>query len=386
MASLPPPIPPVVREEALRVKPSFIGALSGIWLFTWRSQLSWRRVPMGLILLLILPALVYLTTKPLSARPEGPSWAADPSAHLGGFSRRLGSKHLQLQPSQQADLLRIFEEEFAQANRALEAAQSSESNVSQQSEQIKACYDRIFTRAQAVLDDKQLAQFRTFQKRRLDDNLGKISEPHWSRTEPFYHWLTTVYFFVVLPLNCVRSCGGLILDELQADTLGFLATRPVSRARLLIAKYLSQTAWLQMIMLIEALLLFAAGQLREIPSLGALLPLFLAAQFLAVLVWSALGTLLGQLTKRYMALALVYGFIVEMGIGRIPTNINTLSMMRHLKTLLAHNPALQSLYDWTGTGLPLSIGALVLGSVVFLGVAAFLFTVREYHHTGEMQK
>src|SRR5260221_2967894 len=156
--------------------------------------------------------------------------------------------------------------------------------------------------------------------------------------------------------------------------------------RSLIVKYLSQTAWLQMTMLIEALLLFAVGQLREMPALGALLPLFLAAQFLAVLVWSALGTLLGQLTKRYLALALVYGFIVEMGIGRIPTNINTLSMMRHLKTLLAHNPALQGLYEWTGTGLPLSISALVLGSVLFLGLAALLFTVREYHHTGEMQK
>src|SRR5260221_9931655 len=53
--------------------------------------------------------------------------------------------------------------------------------------------------------------------------------------------------------------------------------------RSLIVKYLSQTAWLQMTMLIEALLLFAVGQLREMPALGALLPLFLAAQFLAVL-------------------------------------------------------------------------------------------------------
>ncbi len=386
MTNLPPPVPPIPRETALLVKPSFIGALRGIWLFTWRSQLSWRRVPMGLVLLLILPALVYLTTSPPRGWSPRHSWAANPSGQLDGFSRRLGRYHLQLQPGQQAELLRIFEEEFEQANRELSAAQASELSVSQQSEQLKACYDRIFTRAQPILDEKQVAQFRTFQKRRLDENLGKIGEPRWSRTEPFYHWLASVYFFVVLPLNCVRSCGGLILDELQADTLGFLATRPLSRARLLIVKYLSQTAWLQMTMLIEALLLFAVGQLREMPALGALLPLFLAAQFLAVLVWSALGTLLGQLTKRYLALALVYGFIVEMGIGRIPTNINTLSMMRHLKTLLAHNPALQGLYEWTGTGLPLSISALVLGSVLFLGLAALLFTVREYHHTGEMQK
>ena len=101
------------------------------------------------------------------------------------------------------------------------------------------------------------------------------------------------YFFVILPLGCVRASGALIRDELQADTLGFLTTRPLSRARLLAAKYLSQTAWLQIVFLIETLLLFAAGLLRHIPAIGALMPLFLAAQLLAVPAWSALGNVPG---------------------------------------------------------------------------------------------
>jgi hypothetical protein len=87
-----------------------------------------------------------------------------------------------------------------------------------------------------------------------------------------------------------------------------------------------------------------------------------------------------------MALALLYGFIVEMGIGRIPTNINSLSLMRHLKTLLSPNPALQALYDWTSKGLVLSVGALALATVLFVALAALLFTFKEYHHTAEMQK
>jgi ABC-type transport system involved in multi-copper enzyme maturation permease subunit len=173
---------------------------------------------------------------------------------------------------------------------------------------------------------------------------------------------------------------------LQADTLSFLVTRPLSRARLLLVKYLAQTLWLQILLLTETLLLFAVGALREIPALGALLPLFLAVQFLAVPAWSALGVFLGQVSQRYLALALVYGFIVELGIGRIPTNINTLSLMRHLKSLLSHNGPLQSLYDWTARGLPLSIAAPILATALFLTLAAFLFTFREYHHTGEMQK
>ena len=75
-----------------------------------------------------------------------------------------------------------------------------------------------------------------------------------------------------------------------------------------------------------------------------------------------------------------------MGIGRIPTNINTLSLVRHLKTLLAHNPALQKLYDWNGAGVLLSIGALVFAAGLFLTLGALLFTFREYHQTAEMQK
>jgi len=47
----------------------------------------------------------------------------------------------------------------------------------------------------------------------------------------------------------------------------------------------------------------------------------------------------GQITKRYLALAVVYGFIVEMGIGAIPTNVNNFSLVRHLKTLLVHDNA-----------------------------------------------
>ena len=178
----------------------------------------------------------------------------------------------------------------------------------------------------------------------------------------------------------------MIREELQSDTLGFLTTRPLTRATLMIVKYLSQSAWLQTILLAQALLIFAAGSARQIPDLGSLIPMFLAIQVVAVLTWGALGALLGLVTKRYMAIALLYGFIVEMGIGRIPTNINTLSMMRHLKSLLAHNSALQEIFDWPMRSIPFSLAALGLGTIVFLSMAAFMFTFKEYHHTTEMQK
>ena len=380
---------PDTRERSLTLRPSFLGALRGVWLFTWRPQLTWRRFPLGVLLLLALPVLVYLTTPSVQRWQRRPGSLRDPAGQARVFASRLAHAKLPLQPEQSSQLLTICQEEFATAQDGAgrePEADSGETSVDRQKAQIKATYERIQTRAQIVLDEAQFARFQTLVKQEVLRRQNTVREPFWGRTTPFYHWLVDFYFFVILPLQCVKASGGLIRDELQADTLSFLVTRPLSRARLLVLKYLTQTAWLQLVLLLQTLLLFAVGALRQIPSLDALLPLFLAAQFLAVLTWSALGVFLGQVAKRYMGVALVYGFIVELGIGRIPTNINTLSMMRHLKTLLSHNPALQGIYDWSATGVPMALGALALATALFLTLAALLFTFKEYHQTAEMQK
>ena len=387
MSDLAPPIiPPIVQRKSPQQPPGFLQAWRGIWLMTWASQFTWRRLPVQLLSLLVLPVLVYITT----STPE--SWALSHSL-LGDFrmqvvmfGQQLHQARLSLQPEQRNQLRQIFQEEFDSANSAGRGDDAAQPDVAQRNKQIAASYARIHDRVKLVLDENQFAVFQTFERNSIQASQARASEAEWSWTAPFHHWLIDFYFFIMLPLTCVQLCGGLIRNELQADTLGFLTTRPLSRARLLIIKYLSQTAWLQMLLLVETVLLFSAGFLRQIPSLGTLFPLFLAAQFLAVFAWSALGIFLGQVSNRYIAVALVYGVIVELGIGRIPTNINTLSLMRHLKTLLAHNPALQNIYEWTGTGVPFSVVALVLATGIFLALAALLFTFLEYHYTTEMQK
>jgi len=383
--SHPTPTPPIAPAKSVVLKPTWGTAWRGIWLFTWRGQLNWRRLPVTLALLLILPCLVYLTTLPRHRWSERHPFLGRPAGIVNGLSNRFAAANCALQPQQQADLLRIFEEEFLRTEEDWPSTESADANIESQKLQIKNCYERIHKRAQLLLDDSQFAVFQRLETREIQVRQDRIREPAWGRTGAFYHWLIDFYFFVVLPLNCVRACGALIRDELQADTLGFLVTRPLSRARLLILKYLAQTVWLQVALLLETLLLFFAGSLRQIPHLEDLLPLFLAAQILAVPAWSALGLLFGQITSRYMAIAVVYGLIVEMGIGRIPTNINTLSLMRHLKTLLSHNPALQTIYDWYASGLPLAVTVLILAPVLFLSAAALLFTFLEYHHSAELQ-
>ena len=382
----PAPIQNPPPGKTLRLEPTFFGALRGVWLFTWRTQVAWRKFSLALLGLFALPLLIYLTT----ASPE--AWIrnhqlsmGEPSAYLNNFSRRLVRARLPLQKEQRDALLKIITEEFGKAES--EAAKlTAETSQERQDEQREDCYNLIRQRAKDILDDRQVAQLQNAQRRFRDDRPAIIQELAWNRTAPFYHWLIDVYFFMLLPLNCVRMCGAVIRDELEAATLTFLTTRPISRAKLLLAKFLAQTAWLQLWMLVQAVLLFAVAGLRQIPSLGTLLPMFLAIQVLAVFGWCALGLVLGQITKRYMGLALFYGAIIEMSIGRIPTNINNLSLMRHLKALLGHNEALQGIYNWPVLGIWGPSGALAIAVVIFLTCACLLFTFREYHHTTEMQK
>jgi hypothetical protein len=381
----PPPLPPPRSKP--RVAPTFFKAWRGIWLFTWRTQLTWRRAPLALITMLVLPFLIWATVRSPRKWNQRSLPLGEPGWQINGFVHRLARSQIAvLKPGQRTNLLEILNQEYDRAQEEARAASGPETSVADQKSMIESCHLRIARKARDVLDSAQLAEFQAADREWIANSENRVGEPAWNRTAPFYHWLIDLYFFIILPLSCVRSCGGLIRDELQSDTLGFLVTRPLKRATLVALKYLAQVAWLEIVVLVEALLLFAAGASRAIPQLGSLLPLFLAAQFLAVPAWCALGLFLGQVTKRYLPMALIYGLIVELGIGDIPTNINTLSLMRHLKTLLSHDAALQSLYEWSGSGVLLPAGALMLGSVLFLSLAALLFTFREYHAAAEMQK
>jgi hypothetical protein len=386
--SHPTPAPPAAPGKTARSAPGFFRAWSGLWLFTWKSQLTWRRLRWMPVLLLVLPFLVWKTVD----SPQ--TWAASKNVlPLGNATNqlqraffRMARRGMPVGAEASGRIQRIFDQEYERAQQEYRAIPSPETSVEQQRELVQSCHQRIMEGVKGLLDERQLAQFGALDKAFAADALDQIGEPAWNRTAPFYRWLIDFYFFIILPLSCVRSCGGLIRDELQTDTLGFLTTRPVKRATLVVLKYLCQTACLEMGALAEGLLLLGAGALRQIPELGALLPLFLGAQFLAVPAWSALGLLLGQITKRYLPLAVVYGLIVELGIGDIPTNINTLSLMRHLKTLLSRDAALQSLFQWTGSGVLLPASALLLAAALFLTLAALLFTFREYHAAAEMRK
>jgi ABC-type transport system involved in multi-copper enzyme maturation permease subunit len=210
--------------------------------------------------------------------------------------------------------------------------------------------------------------------------------PNAARAEEFYRWVLVFYLQVALPLFCLAVLGDLIRSELQTNTLVFLTTRPLTRARLFLAKFVCELLWVELLAIVSTVLLLAVGLGLGIRDAASVAALFLLIQVLAVLAYGALSALFGMVHRRFLVLGAIYGLVVEVGIGQIPTNINNLSINRHLRTLLAHIPSFKESYDWLPEGTWKSVAILLLAPVALIGIAALLFTWREYHYNEEMNK
>jgi len=202
----------------------------------------------------------------------------------------------------------------------------------------------------------------------------------------FIDWIVTYHLFLMLPIYCLSVFGPVIRDELQSDTLGFIITRPIKRYSLLILKYLCTMIWSQFMVFLCGLLFFVVALIHGYKVDLAMVGLFLFVQALAVLAYGAISSLLGLLTKKYMVLGIVYGLIVEKGIGSIPTNIHSLAISHHLKSILGNNQWMSDQFTLTGEPILQATAWVVLATAVFLSIAALLFNTLEYNHSEEMQK
>ena len=96
-----PPTLPAAREKGVSLWPTFFGALRAIWLFTWKSRLTWRRLPMALVNLLILPVLVYITTQsPEKWSRQHAVMLGNPKVEVSELLGRLRRARVQAQPDQ----------------------------------------------------------------------------------------------------------------------------------------------------------------------------------------------------------------------------------------------------------------------------------------------
>jgi len=123
--------------------------------------------------------------------------------------------------------------------------------------------------------------------------------------------------------------------------------------------------------------LVAVGVYRQVPDLSEVVPSLFLAQILAIPAFSALGFAFSAFTSRFLILGIFYGGIIEVGIGNIPTQINSISMLHQVRSIANSVLPLRGKAAQYVDSLPTAIGTLLLFSVVLLTIAAALFSLHE---------
>ncbi|MES2694505.1 MAG: hypothetical protein V4773_13600 [Verrucomicrobiota bacterium] len=197
------------------------------------------------------------------------------------------------------------------------------------------------------------------------------------------------YVCFVVPILSFISAAGAVRDDLGAATIDYVFTRPVSRPLYLAFRYLTQMVCSQLDFLFGFAVIAGLGIFHHVPNFTAALPTLFLGQFMAVIVFSAFGCFCGMLTNRYIIVGLMYGALVEIGMGNVPTQINQISLVRHIVTLIrpvAGNedgtfmqaPHVHMLPGSVPLAILPTIALLLAITVGLLAASGALFTVKQF--------
>jgi ABC-type transport system involved in multi-copper enzyme maturation permease subunit len=186
-----------------------------------------------------------------------------------------------------------------------------------------------------------------------------------------------------LPLAALFYAIALVADEVEGRTITYLFTRPVQRSAILAGKfaaYLATTLSLCLPSTVVTFLLLVTA--RGAQGLSAAAPhLFrdLGAIVLTLLAYGALFTLFGVVLRRPVIPGLLFLFVWEL-VALLPGYLPRFTLTAYARSLIAHRPPDEGLAEVFGQALPvdLSVGTLLVVSIVCLAAASGIFSRREY--------
>jgi ABC-type transport system involved in multi-copper enzyme maturation permease subunit len=203
----------------------------------------------------------------------------------------------------------------------------------------------------------------------------------------FLLWAATFYVCFLVPILAFIAGAGAIRDDLSASTSDYVLTRPIRRPAFVVFRYLAQMACLQIDFSFALAVVVGVGVFHQVPGLWSALPLLLLAQVVALVTFSAFGFLVGLLTSRYVIVGLAYAAIVEVGIGNVPTQLNQISLVRQVLSIMRpfigeSAGAITRAAHTSTAGTPTIVVALILFSAALVAVTALLFGLREFAGPG----
>ncbi len=193
---------------------------------------------------------------------------------------------------------------------------------------------------------------------------------------PFYFQL----FIQVLALFYGTS---VLSDEVDNKTLIYLTTSPVSRASILMGKYLSHFVIVGFILTVGLFLSYVIANFSHLLETEYLLNLgaYLGVGLLAMAAYSAFFVALGAFMKKSIVFGLFFIFGWESVVQFFPGTTQKMTICHYVKSLLPHK--LDEASGFLSFRLSPSSGVesvltLLLLTAAFLALSIFLFQRKEY--------
>jgi hypothetical protein len=192
-----------------------------------------------------------------------------------------------------------------------------------------------------------------------------------------------VHFGLVIPLWCLIAFGSFIRDEVQAGTIGFLLTRPLTRSAIPADALALHAAAVQVPLALNTILLGATAVLLRIPNAFTA---HRAAVGRAVIGGSRLWR-----DRDLSGIAHAEVSAARPGVWVCGRNWHRPDPDQHqhavggpaFSDLLEQFELIEQHAGWSAGQLCGSLGGLLLLTLVYLGASLLLFNVREYSQSEE---
>lgn len=208
--------------------------------------------------------------------------------------------------------------------------------------------------------------------------------PSLTGIQIFSNMIMTFYLqFLILILSLFFGTS-VCSEEIENKTLTYLTTRPIPKSAIILGKY---AAYSLLTVLMVALGLVASFFIMNFEklldfSIYSILLKDLGVLSLGVICYMALFTLIGTFLRRSIIVGLIFSFGWENVIQYFPGSTQKFAIVHYLKSLLPSHfsggkfSILLFQLEPTSTGTAIAILFLLTG--VFLALACYVFSQREY--------
>jgi len=198
----------------------------------------------------------------------------------------------------------------------------------------------------------------------------------------FIYGSLTIQFQFFVPIFALFFGTSIVTDEVENRTLIFLTTTPVSKATILLGKFLSVSVITAAITLFGFLITYFIVFFSQLgtPQMWVNILRYLFATILALLAYLSVFTLMGILMRKPVIFGLIFIFGYERVVQFFPGSTQKLTIFHYVKSLLPSFPESNQMlaFNIPPSSFALSIATLLGISIIALILSVWLFRKKEF--------